>query len=218
MLQVAAALLDDMPATSLASPGSRPGIEVGDQRGAHALSPRHRGAVHARSRLGSAVDPARRRRRCVGFGAEAAILDNRFVANGFHEHPRMIMTNSVCNSGRDSTRPPGPATDRYRDPHTWRVDETSHQALRRMRDAPVARPPVVSDMGHLVGAISTADLVLLAQNIRAGADAARVVGFHAVGRVERRGRGVRSLSTFRDGVDHLFVAALVVRRGAACGD
>ena len=87
-----------------------------------------------------------------------------------------------------------------------------------MRDAPVARPPVVSDMGHLVGAISTADLVLLAQNIRAGADAARVVGLHAVGRVERRGRGVRSLSTFRDGVDHLFVAALVVRRGAACGD
>ena len=120
------------------------------------------------------------------------------------------MTNSVCNSGRDSTRPPGPATDRYSDPHTWRVDESSHQALRRMRDAPVRRLPVVSGMGgHLVGAISTDDLVLLAQNVRAGADVARVVGFHAVGPVERQGRGVGSLFRFRDGVDHLFVAALV---------
>ena len=71
------------------------------------------------------------------------------------------------------------------------------------------RLPVVSDMCHLVGAISIDDLVLVAQNVRASADAASVVGFHAVGRVERRGRGVGSLSRFRDGVDHLFVAALV---------
>ena len=39
---------------------------------------------------------------------------NRLVANGIHEHPRVVMTNSMCNSGRDSTRPPGPATDRRR--------------------------------------------------------------------------------------------------------
>ena len=78
-----------------------------------------------------------------------------------------------------------------------------------MRDAQVRRLPVVSDMGHLVGAISIDDLVLGAQKVRASADAASVVGFHAVGRVERRGRGVGSLSRFRDGVDHLFVAALV---------
>ena len=56
-----------------------------------------------------------------------------------------------------------------------------------MRDAQVRRLPVVSDMGHLVGAISIDDLVLVAQNVRASADAASVVGFHAVGRVERRG-------------------------------
>ena len=118
--------------------------------------------------------------------------DNRLVDNGFHEHPCVAMTNSVCNSGRDSTRPPGPATDRYSDPHTWRVDESSHQALRRMRDAPVRRLPVVNGMGgHLVGAISTDDLVLLAQNVRAGADVASVVGFHAVGRVGGRERGIR---------------------------
>ena len=43
------------------------------------------------------------------------LWDYRLVANGFHEHPRVAMTNSVPNSGRDSTRPPGPATDRYRD-------------------------------------------------------------------------------------------------------
>ena len=78
-----------------------------------------------------------------------------------------------------------------------------------MRDAQVRRLPVVSDMGGLVGAISIDDLVLVAQNVRASADAASVFGFHAVGRVEWRGRGVNSLARFRDGVDHLFVAALV---------
>ena len=78
-----------------------------------------------------------------------------------------------------------------------------------MRDAQVRRVPVVNDMGRLVAAISIDDLVLVAQNVRASADAASVVGFHAVGRVERRERGVGSLSRFRDGVDHLFVAALV---------
>ena len=83
-----------------------------------------------------------------------------------------------------------------------------------MRDAQVRRVPVVSDMGRLVGAISIDDLVLVAQNVRAGADAASVVGFHAVGRVEQRERGLGSLSGFRDGVDHLFVTALVP---AGCG-
>ena len=46
------------------------------------------------------------------------LSDCRLVANGFHEPPRVAMTNSVPNSGRDSTRPPGPVTDRYRDLHT----------------------------------------------------------------------------------------------------
>ena len=62
-------------------------------------------------------------------------------------------------------------------------DESSQQALRRMRDAQVRRVPVVNDMGRLVAAISIDDLVLVAQNVRASADAASVVGFHAVGRV-----------------------------------
>ena len=78
-----------------------------------------------------------------------------------------------------------------------------------MRDAQVRRLPAVNGVGHLGGAISIDDLVLVAQNVRAGADAVSVVGFHAVGRVERRERGLGSLSRFRDGVDHLFVAALV---------
>ena len=42
---------------------------------------------------------------------------------------------------------------------------------------------MMSDMGHLVGAIAIDDLALVAQNVRASADAASVVGFHAVGRV-----------------------------------
>ena len=69
-----------------------------------------------------------------------------------------------------------------------------------MRDAQVRRLLLVNDMGHLVGAISIEDLVLVAQNARAGDDGASVVGFHA-GCVERRGRGLGSLSRFRDGVD-----------------
>ena len=142
----------------------------------------------------------------------------RLVANGFHERPRVAMTNSVPNSGRDSTRPPGPATDRHRDLHTRHVDESSQQALRRMRDAQVGRVPVVNDMGRLVAAISIDDLVLVAQNVRASADVASVVGFHAVGRVERRERGVGSLSRFRDGVRSSVCGGPGRQRGAACGD
>ena len=42
--------------------------------------------------------------------------------------------------------------------------------------------------------------MLVAQNARAGDDAASVVGFYAVGRIERRGQRLGSLSRFRDGV------------------
>ncbi len=56
------------------------------------------------------------------------------------------------------------------DPCTCRADETAQQALSRMRDARVRRLPVVSDEGNLVGAISIDDLVLVAQNVRAGTD------------------------------------------------
>ena len=87
-----------------------------------------------------------------------------------------------------------------------------------MRDAQVRRLPAVNGVGHLGGAISIDDLVLVAQNVRAGADAVSVVGFHAVGRVERRERGLGSLSRFRDGVDHLFVAALVASGVRRAGD
>ena len=56
-------------------------------------------------------------------------------------------------------------------------------------------------MGYLVGGISIEDLVLVPQSARARDDAASVVGFHAVGCVERRGRGLGGPSRFRDGVD-----------------
>ena len=91
--------------------------------------------------------------------------------------PRVTMTNSVCNSDRDST---------------------SHLGQLRNGTGILTRD---ASMGHLVGAISIEDLVLVAQNARAPDDAASVVGFHAVGCVERRGRGLGSLSSFRDGVD-----------------
>ena len=40
--------------------------------------------------------------------------DDGAVGKGFHEHPRVAGDNSVCNSGPDSTRPPGPAADSLR--------------------------------------------------------------------------------------------------------
>ena len=50
-------------------------------------------------------------------GVRCGIRQLRITAllpKGFHEHPGAAMPNSVRNSGRDSTRPPGPATDRHR--------------------------------------------------------------------------------------------------------
>ena len=62
-----------------------------------------------------ALDPAARRMpmRGVRCGVrQVGII--ALLPMEFHEHPRVAMTNSVCNSGRDSTRPPGPGTDKYR--------------------------------------------------------------------------------------------------------
>ena len=108
------------------------------------------------------------------------------------------MTNSVCNYGQDSTRPPGPATDRYGDAHTSRF---------------------VRPLAGRATLISIDELVLVAQNVRAGAAAASVVGFC---RWPRRtaGRGLGSLSPFGDGVDQSVVAALVasgMRRAGSTG-
>ena len=50
-------------------------------------------------------------------GVRCGIRQLRITAllpKGLHEHPGAAMPNSVRNSGRDSTRPPGPATDRHR--------------------------------------------------------------------------------------------------------
>ena len=71
-----------------------------------------------RARLEPALDPGRGDADPWSSVRSPHLWDYRLVANGFHEHPRVAMTNSVPNSGRDSTRPPGPATDRYRDLHT----------------------------------------------------------------------------------------------------
>ena len=108
------------------------------------------------------------------------------------------MTNSVCNYGQDSTRPPGPATDRYGDAHTSRF---------------------VRPLAGRATLISIDELVLVAQYVRAGAAAATVVGFC---RWPRRtaGRGLGSLSRFGDGVDQSVVAALVasgMRRAGSTG-
>ena len=89
------------------------------------------------------------------------------------------MTYSVCNCGRDSTRQPGPATDRYGNLHTSRF---------------------VRPLAGCATLISIEEFVLVAQNVRGGGAAASVVGFR---RWPRRtaGRGLGSLSRFGDGVE-----------------
>ena len=51
---------------------------------------------------------------------------------------------------------------------TCRVTDTVHQALHTMQETRICRLPVVNDADRLVGLISIADIVLAAQNVRAG--------------------------------------------------
>ena len=53
-------------------------------------------------------------------------------------------------------------------PRTCRADETVHHAMVHMRDGRIRRLPVVDDNGRLVGLVSIDDIVLAAQNVRAG--------------------------------------------------
>ena len=101
------------------------------------------------------------------------------LPKGFYEQPRVAMTNSVCSCGRDSTRQPGPATDRYGNLHTSRF---------------------VRPLAGCATLISIEQFVLVTLNVRGGAAAASVVGFR---RWPRRtaGRGLGSLSRFGDGVE-----------------
>ena len=46
------------------------------------------------------------------------LLITALLPTGFHEHPGAAMLNSVRNSGRDSTRPPGQLRTGTGDPHT----------------------------------------------------------------------------------------------------
>ena len=78
----------------------------------------------------------------------------------------------MCNSDLDSTRPPGSDADRYEDPHTSRL----RQALAGSATL-----------------ISIDELVLTAQNVRAGAAVASVVAFRGCPR-RTAGQGLGSLS------------------------
>ena len=55
-----------------------------------------------------------------------------------------------------------------RTPTTCRVDETVPRALDRMRANRIRRLPVIDDKDRLVGLVSIDDIVLAAQNARAG--------------------------------------------------
>ena len=114
-----------------------------------------------------------------GSGRNPPTETTALLPTGFYEQPRVAMTNSVCNCGRDSTRQPGPATDRYGNLHTSRF---------------------VRSLAGCATLISIEEFVLVAQNVRGGAAAASVVGFR---RWPRRtaGRGLGSLSRFGDGVE-----------------
>ena len=67
----------------------------------------------------SSTGSARSATQSWGSGRKPPPSDSGLVVKAIHEHPGVAMTNSVCNSCPDSTRPPGPATDRYRDHRTF---------------------------------------------------------------------------------------------------
>ena len=87
--------------TRSARPGSIPRMPCGTSRDARAAT------APSQSASRRDVDPWRSVRK-------PPISDTALLRIEFHEHPRVAMTHSVCNSGRDSTRPRWPATDRYR--------------------------------------------------------------------------------------------------------
>ena len=76
------------------------------------------GVEVGRERIGRSLRPGDSRCRGVIRGVRGGSQRHRIVAccQGIHEHPRVAMTNSVRNSGPDSTRRREPATDTYRDP------------------------------------------------------------------------------------------------------
>ena len=84
------------------------------------------------------LPPSVRRAMMAIHGVRCGIRQLRMTAllpKGFHEHRRVAMTNSVCNYGQDSTRPPGPATGQVRECS----HESFRQAPRRTRDAHLNR-------------------------------------------------------------------------------
>ena len=87
-----------------------------------------------------------------------------------------------------------------------------------MRDAQVRHVAVVNDVDRLVAAISIDHLVLVAQNVGAGADAANIVRFHAFSRMGRRGRGIRQSVQIRRRGRSSVCGGPGRLRGAACGD
>ena len=87
-----------------------------------------------------------------------------------------------------------------------------------MRDAQVRRAPVVSDVGHLVGAISIDDLVLVAQTSEQAPTQGSLSGSMPLVASNGGDEAFGSPSRFGDGVDHLFVAALVASGVRRAGD
>ena len=76
----------------------------------------------------------------------------------------------VLALGAADARPSDVSVDAVmtRTPRTCRADETVHRALDRMRANRIRRLPVIDDEERLVGLVSIDDIVLAAQNVRAG--------------------------------------------------
>ena len=109
--------------------------------------------------------------------------------------PRVDMTNSVCNCGRDSTRPPGPATDL----------RTGTRILTRV----VSSHPSPDARRSSQSTSSWSSRRPFEQAPRQSS----VVGFRSWPRRTRTaGQGLGSRPRFGDGVDQSVVAALVADR------
>ena len=118
------------------SPGAVGGFVLPSPREAPvaAIAARPASSPTSAGRCGGRVPMVTRRVLTLLRGVRCGVRQLRITAllpKGFHEYRRLAMTNSVCNSGRDSTRPPGPATDRYRteDPRRRRPSAGADEVL-----------------------------------------------------------------------------------------
>ncbi len=118
------------------------------------------GATRPNAALSGAIE-VMRERRC---GVLPVVDDNRYVVGVLTDRDAALAL------GDADLRPSELTVDAVMttSPYTCRAEDPVHRAIFLMQHARVRRLPVVDDDDRLVGVLSIDDIVLAAQNVRAG--------------------------------------------------